>query len=167
MDDRMRRGCRGVDEDAGEMGFEDDEFDMGLSEGMDEFSFEDDEHDGEESEEMGEDDSQDGESWVRGKSAGKTDSETKEDDATGLSEDTKTIDSGDDDEGPDVGVIEGGPGESMGPYAVETGWVEEAESVLEDMTPALVAEAAGPASDGVVRGTSDTLNVVPENGFGV
>ncbi|KAI7284963.1 hypothetical protein KC345_g1988 [Hortaea werneckii] len=69
--------------------------------------------------------------------------------------------------GPFAVVVEGGPGERMGLYAVETGWGEEAVSVLERMTPEFIAEAAAPPSDGVASGNSDSLNVVLENGFGV
>ncbi|OTA37185.1 hypothetical protein BTJ68_03012 [Hortaea werneckii EXF-2000] len=69
--------------------------------------------------------------------------------------------------GPFAVVVEGGPGERMDPYAVETGWGEEAVSVLERMTPESIAEAAAPPSDGVASGNSDSLNVVLENGVGV
>lgn len=57
----------------------------------------------------------------------------------------------------------------MGPYAVETGWGQEAGSMLGSITPEFIAEAAGRASDGVASGTSNNLkvNVVLESGFGV
>ncbi|GAB1729158.1 hypothetical protein NU195Hw_g6014t1 [Hortaea werneckii] len=67
-----------------------------------------------------------------------------------------------------IAVVEGQPGENMGPKSVETGWEEEeAVSVLGDVTPGFIAEAAAPASDGVASGNSGSLNIVLENGFGV
>ncbi|KAI7371862.1 hypothetical protein KC354_g228 [Hortaea werneckii] len=96
IDDRDRRDCAGVNEGRGEMGFEDDEFNMGLSEGIDEFSFEDEDDDGEESEEMGEADSHEHELHEGGENIMEDyDSEPKENDATGLSADMETTDPGD------------------------------------------------------------------------
>ncbi|KAI6949435.1 hypothetical protein KC321_g18576, partial [Hortaea werneckii] len=229
IDDRDRRDCAGVNEGRGEMGFEDDEFNMGLSEGIDEFSFEDEDDDGEESEEMGEADSHEHELHEGGENIMEDyDSEPKENDATGLSADMETTDPGDVEEyrhGYYEGTEEGRAkaresgsgrkakknshtrlpltelwgttgqmtadiwqvtgttsinssttspvgarlGESMGPYAVETGWGQEAGSMLGSITPEFIAEAAGRASDGVASGTSNNLkvNVVLESGFGV
>ncbi|RMY95801.1 hypothetical protein D0864_05271 [Hortaea werneckii] len=69
--------------------------------------------------------------------------------------------------GPFVDVVEDGPGERMGPHAVETGWGEEAVSMLERTTPEFIAETAGTASDGVASGNSDSPGVVLESGFDV
>ncbi|KAI7196066.1 hypothetical protein D0869_09760 [Hortaea werneckii] len=236
-DDRDRMYYRGVSEDLEEMWLEDDEYDMGLSKGIDDFGFEDDEEEPGVSEDGGESDLNDGESDEGGNEMRETVSENDEYDSA-LSEDSKTTDSGDDEEswngyhegteegrakarefhsrrkkksqarlplvepfgttgqtgidiwqvigtasinssttfpeggtfgqpvaakwGPQMAVVEGQPGENMGPYSVQTGWEEQAMAVLKGMTPEYIAEAAGPALDGVASVTGDSPRFVLE-----
>ncbi|KAI7221349.1 hypothetical protein KC333_g1775 [Hortaea werneckii] len=66
--------------------------------------------------------------------------------------------------GPQMGVVEGQQGESIGPNLVKTGWEEEAMSVLGGMAPEYIAEAAGPDLGGVASGTCDSPRFVLEGG---